>query len=313
MRRLFALLFGFAFIFGCNNANERPKEPAADAKPMGGPSMDEGGLEFEGPSFTDADLKALPNLEKVEMLTLVDTAVTDDGCRELLRARALVEIAIMSDKISDKTLAVLAQLPALRSLQIHRGPKIGDEGLRHLSGCIGLRELYLKETAITDKGLLAICKLPQVWSLILDGTNVSDEGVAALADMPKLGLLGLRRTQVVGHGVAKLRDNEHFHLNLDETPTTDEGVIAIAQRLSNLQLISVKGTTVGDRAAKALSKLQRLNDVRLSHTKLTNEGLAAFSGHPFLDAIYVKGCAVTDTAVRMLKKASPRGLVVYGP
>src|SRR5687768_64575 len=108
--------------------------------------MDETSLEFREPSFTDADLKALPNLDKVEMLTLVDTAVTDDGCRELLRARALVEIAIISDKISDNTLGVLAQLPGLRSLQIHRGPRIGNEGLRYLSGCVGLRELYLKET-----------------------------------------------------------------------------------------------------------------------------------------------------------------------
>jgi hypothetical protein len=275
--------------------------------------MDETALEFREPSFTDADLKALPNLDKVETLTLVDTAVTDDGCRELRRARALVEIAIISDKVSDNTLAVLAQLSALRSLQIHRGPKIGDEGLRHLSGCIGLRELYLKETAITDRGLLAIHKLPQVWSLILDDTAVSDEGVAALADMQRLGLLSLNRTRVAGHGVAKLRDNEHFNVYLEETPATEEGVIAIAQRISNLKLISVNRTTVGDRAARALSKLQRLNDVRFSHTKLTDEGLAAFSGHPFLDVMYVEGCAVTTTAVKTLKKASPRKLTVYGP
>ena len=152
-------------------------------------AMDETTLEFREPSFTDADLKALPNLEKVETLTLVDTAVTDEGCRELLRTRALVEIAIISDKVSDKAFGVLAQLPGLRSLQIHRGPRIGDEGLSYLSGCVGLREIYLKETAITDHGLSAIAKLPQVWSLILDDTAVSDKGCAALADMPQLGLL----------------------------------------------------------------------------------------------------------------------------
>jgi len=274
--------------------------------------MDKTQLEFEGPSFTDGDLRALPNLDKVEMLTLLDTAVTDDGCRELLRARALVEIAIISDKVSDNALGVLAQLPALRSLQIHRGPRIGDEGLSYLSGCIGLRELYLKETSITDRGLSAIHKLPQVWSLILDDTAVSDEGCAALAEMQQLSLLSLNRTRVAGHGVAKLRDNEHFHVYLEGTPATDEGVIAIAQRISNLKLISVNQTTVGDRAARALSKLQRLNDVRFSHTKLTDEGLAAFSGHAFLEVIYVEGCAVSNAAVRALKKAR-RKLTVYGP
>jgi hypothetical protein len=274
--------------------------------------MDETALEFEGPSFTDADLKALPNLDKVEMLTLLDTAVTDDGCRELLRARALVEIAIISEKVSDKALGVLAQLPGLRSLQIHRGPRIGDEGLRYLSGCVGLRELYLKATAITDRGLLAIHKLPQVWSLILDDTAVSDEGCAGLAEMQQLSLLSLNRTRVAGHGVAKLRDNEHFNVYLEDTPATDEGVIAIAQQISSLKLISVNQTNVGNPAAKALSKLQRLNDVRFSHTKLTDEGLAAFSGHPFLEVIYVEGCAVSKAAVGALKKARRR-LTVYGP
>src|SRR5262245_37241232 len=110
MLRRLTVLVGFGFVCGCNNANHRPKPPAADdqpkdaeVKPMDLPFMDEAELEFEGPSFTDAVLKALPNLEKVKMLTLQDTAVTADGCRELLRARALVEIAIIRDKISDKT------------------------------------------------------------------------------------------------------------------------------------------------------------------------------------------------------------------
>ena len=275
--------------------------------------MDETTLEFEGPSFTDVDLKALPNLDKVEILSLLDTAVTDDGCRELLRARALVEIAIISDKISDNALGILAQLPALGSLQIHRGPRIGDEGLRHLSSCNRLRELYLKETAITDLGLSAIHKLPQVWSLILNDTSVSDDGCALLADMQQLSLLSLERTRVVGHGLAKLKDNEYFHIYLEGTPATDEGVAAIAARISNLKLISLNQTIVGDAAARALSKLKRLNDARFSHTKLTDAGLSAFAGHPYLDVIYVEGCAITRSAVKALKKASPRDLTVYGP
>jgi internalin A len=275
--------------------------------------MDETAVEFEGPSFTDAELKAVPNLDKVEMLALRDTAVTDKGCRELLRAHALVEVSIISDTLSDDVLQVLAQLPVLRSLQIHRGPRIGDDGVRHLSRCAELRELYLKETAVTDKGLMEIHALPQVWSLVLDDTTVSDEGCAALAELQQLSLLGLNRTHVVGYGLAALRDNEHFNVYLEGTPATDEGVIALTERLSNLQHISLSQTSVGDSAARALAKLPRLNDVRLSHTKLTDDGLAAFSGHPHLEAIYVKGCAITERAVKALKKASRHGLTVYGP
>lgn len=278
-----------------------------------GRPLDETTLEFDGPAFTDAALKAIPNLDKVEMLSLCDTAVTDKGFGELLRAQALVEVSIISDTLSDTVLQMLAQLPALRSLQIHRGPRIGDNGVRHLAGCVGLRELYLKETAVTDQGLRAIYGLPEVWSLILDGTAVSNDGCASLADMPRLSLLSLNRTRVAGHGLARLRDNEHFNAYLEETPTTDDGVIALAGHLSNLKLLSLNHTGVGDPAARALSRLLRLNDVRFSHTRLTDAGLSAFAGHPYLDVIYVEGCAVTRNAVKALKNASPRELTVYGP
>ncbi len=177
----------------------------------------------------------------------------------------------------------------------------------------GLRELYLKETAITDKGLMAIRKLPQIWSLVLDDTSVSDDGVSALGEMPKLKLLMLNRTSVVGHGLASLPDNEFIDIYLEGTPATDEGVTAIAQRVLNLKLISLSQTSVGDSAAEALAKLPRLNDVRFSYTNLTDVGLVAFSGHPHLEVIYVKGCAITKGAVKTLKRATRRELTVYGP
>src|SRR5262249_9324839 len=156
--------------------------------------------------------RAIRNLDRIQVLALWDTAVTDKGCRELLRASALGEVCITSDTLSGHVLEVLAQLPALRSLQIHRGPKIGDDGLRHLRGCVGLRELRLEETAVTDRGLLEIGKLPQVWSLQLHDTAISDEGCAALADMQQLDHLGLVRTRVLGHGLATLCDNKHFKI-----------------------------------------------------------------------------------------------------
>jgi hypothetical protein len=275
--------------------------------------MDNTELEFEGLSFTDDSLRALPDLDQAEMLVLRGTAVTDVGCRELLRARALLEVSIISEMITDEVFQVLAQLPALRSLQVHHGPRVGDNGLRYLSGCVGLRELYLKQTAITDRGLMAIRRLPQVWSLILDDTSISDDGCAALGEMAKLSLLSLNRTQVTGHGLSNLCDDDHFSVYLEGTPATDEGMVAMAQRLSKLQTISVIQTTVGDGAARAFSTLQWLNDVRFSYTKLTDQGLGAFTRHPFLDVIYVEGCEVTIAAVQALIKASPRDLTVYGP
>lgn len=190
--------------------------------------MDETALEFDEPTFNDAALRAISHLDRVEMLGLWNTAVTDRGFSELLRAQALEEISILSETLSDHVLRVLAQLPRLRSLQIHRGPRMGDKGVQHLAGCLELRELYLSGTAVSDRGLMAIRDLPEVWSLMLDDTAVSDKGIVSLAGMRKLSLLGLNRTRVAGHGLASLGDNDGFNIYLEETPASDEGVIALA-------------------------------------------------------------------------------------
>ena len=270
-------------------------------------------LELEGREVTDAKLKAIRSLDRVEILSLLDTSITDEGFAELTRAKSLAHISITSNLLSNFALDVLSRLPSLRSLLIGRCPHIDDEGLRHLSKCSELNELYLEATAISDKGLSYIGELPNVWSLILDDTRVTDDGCAKLAGMPNLSLLSLSRTRVVGHALARLRDNEHFHVYLEETPATDDAVVALAEQLSNLQLISLSGTRVGDNSARALAPLQHLNDVRLSGTLITDVGLAAFNGHPYLDVIYVDRCNVSSAAVQAVKKASPRRLTVYGP
>jgi internalin A len=269
-------------------------------------------VEFKGKAFTDDRLKSIPGLVQLRRLSLWDTSVTDDGIAALACTESLVEISISSDRITGKSVQILSELPSLRSLLIHRGPRVGDEALVKLSKCGELRELYLSETLVTDRGLSDIGSFPYLWSLDLSGTAISDEGCAALKGMPQLGLLNLSRSRVTGIGLAGLHDNEHFSIILEGTPATDGSVEAIAEWFSNLQLISLNDTRVGDRAARALSRLQRLYDARLSGTDVTDDGITAFIGHPSLEALYIERCSISPEAVQALKKARRR-LTIYGP
>jgi hypothetical protein len=131
--------------------------------------------------------------------------------------------------------------------------------------------------------------------------------------MARLSLLSLKRTLATGHALSSLRDNGYFNVYLDETPATDDGIIAATKRLSNLKLISLKDTGVGDASARALASLKRLDEVRLSGTRITDAGLAVFSGHPCLEIIYVERCNVAPATVNEVKNASPRNLTVWGP
>lgn len=267
---------------------------------------------LRGKKFTNDQLRALPRLKSIKRLSLLNTAVTDDGMTALEAAESLQEIEIVSDFLSNAALEILSQLPSLVSILIRRAPGIDDRGLRSLSKCVRLHELYLDSTSITDKGLSHIGQLPEVWSLILDHTPISDEGCAALRGMRKLSLLSLNHTHITGATLGGFSAEESLDIYADYTRATDAGVIALAKNQPNLRRISLIGTDIGDQAAIALAKLPEIGDVRLSKTKITDRGALAFAGCPNLCELYLEETSVSPAAIKALQKSS-RKLTIYEP
>ncbi|OAI40678.1 hypothetical protein AYO40_04505 [Planctomycetaceae bacterium SCGC AG-212-D15] len=247
-------------------------------------------MECRGRTFDDERLnELLPRLEKASEVSLVRSAVSDEGMK------------------------ILAKLPLLRSLLISGGDSITDKGVSYLRKAVNLRELYLRETRITDKALTHVGKLPSVWSLILDDTAVTDVGCQRLANMDSLSLLGLSGTKVEGWGLDALPNNEYFNLCWERSAATDAGVIAAVRRLTKLKDLNLSDTAVSDQALAAIAKLRHLDAVRLSNTRITDAGLAAFQGHPKLVTIYLRGCNISSAAVEKLKEKTPKLMFVYWP
>ena len=85
------------------------------------------------------------------------------------------------------------------------GARIQGQGLRHLAGFTGLRELYLRYATITDEGLASLPDLPALKVLDLHGTQVTDAGLARIQGNSQLGLLYLGETAVTTRGPDALR------------------------------------------------------------------------------------------------------------
>ncbi len=114
----------------------------------------------------DKGLDYVGRLPNVRVLDVTDSAVTDDGLRNLRELISLNELHL-------------------------GGTRITDAGLVHLKGLTQLSSLDVGRTRITDAGLVYLKRFPQLLSLDLADTGVTDAGLAYLSGLSRLRRLTL--------------------------------------------------------------------------------------------------------------------------
>ena len=140
---------------------------------------------FEPERLSDAGLKHLRDLARLEILGLYGNGITDAGLTYLERMSRLRELDLSLLAITDRGLVHLKPLRDLRSLELlyaegFAGPTIGDEGLKPVAGLTTLRSLNLTGARITDAGSSRLTSLKMLVNLKLVNTGVSDAGVGRL-------------------------------------------------------------------------------------------------------------------------------------
>jgi hypothetical protein len=87
-------------------------------------------------------------------------------------------------QLQDKDLAVLTDLPAIRTLNLYDTPT-SDQGLAHLKSLREIRVLDIRNTAVTDEGLKRLKGLAALRVLHL-GDRITDNGLASLENLKNL-------------------------------------------------------------------------------------------------------------------------------
>ncbi len=242
-------------------------------------------------------------------------------------------LRLQPQQTTDATLALLAQVPNLERLDLHRC-LITDAGLDHLAGLTALKELNLSDCEFTDAGLSSLARLTNLEVLNLassfgDSPRIAGPGLAALAGMTKLRVLildknlvndsalvhlkplkGLKelyleQTRVVGPGLANLKELTALTLlSLNETRMTDAGLEGL-QGLSSLETLNLRGTLLRDEGIKHLSRLANLHSLVLEGTQVTDTGLPSLYGMKGLKRVALADSKVTQEGIDKLKAALP--------
>jgi hypothetical protein len=136
------------------------------------------GLDFSS-RLSDDDAKNVARLNKLALLNLNNSFITDVGLKELTALKELTSLGLWNSKVTDAGLKEMAAFKELTSLDLG-ATGITDEGMKEIAQLKGLRHLSLIQTKVTDAGLADLAELKNLTTLWLQGPKITEEGVAKL-------------------------------------------------------------------------------------------------------------------------------------
>ncbi|MSQ97369.1 MAG: hypothetical protein EXR98_22840 [Gemmataceae bacterium] len=111
-----------------------------------------------GHEITDADVKELAGLTRLETLNLQQNGALTDAClKSLVEMENLSSLAITDTQVTGVGFKHLAGLKRLRELWLFATPT-NDAGLKEIAHLKGLQKLYLHETRVSNEGVAALNK-----------------------------------------------------------------------------------------------------------------------------------------------------------
>ena len=211
--------------------------------------------------------------------------------------------------VQDEDLAQLAGLKNLQEIQCYSDP-ITDEGLRHLQSLTGLENLRLSNH-ITGVGLVHLCRLPKLRSIFFD-RGATPAGLRQACALPALQELCLCNcAEMRDDDLRDLGNATHLkQLRLSWLPISDAGLECL-EHLPHLKLSHIRITNQG---LTHLTGLQELEVLVLERLSLSDAGLEHLSGLSQLRRLVLRDTFFTQAGFQRLRQAAlPKLQVIEEP
>lgn len=182
---------------------------------------------------------------------------------------------------TDADLALLDDLPHIKTLHLVGVKNVTPAGLAPLGRLSHVEDAYFKETRLGPEGLAHISHWRGLRTLWLAETGVTEAQIPWIA---------------TNRGLT--------HLDLSAADIGDESLPAIT-RLTNLEVLALRDTRVTSQGALLLSKLPKLAHLYLRGTQFDDEGLAQLAAIPTLQTLDIRRTNTTAEGRAWFKAARP--------
>lgn len=143
-------------------------------------------------------------------------------------------------------------------------------------GSFVVKEINLYDQEFDENELSCLTQLSALTRLDLSRTTVSDSGLRYVGQVKSLKSLSLRGTAVTAHSIRQLQNGDQI-ISCTVTGSKtfdDEAVHAVVEAMPNLQMFSCASTSVSEEGMKALTTLQSLTNLTVTHNNWSEEALA---------------------------------------
>ena len=253
-------------------------------------------------NITDKGLTHLADT-KLTRLSLPDTNITDSGLQHISGLTTLKELPLWSTGIGDAGLEYLKDLRELEHIRLD-STQVSDAGLPHLHGLKKLKSVWLAGTKVTIEGVKNLfSELPHVEDVTLQFTELQKDhsGLTILQRMrPEcriytsgrvdqdtafwtLRLNGTLEAIIESKGPVQINKieavpKEPFQItaiNFNDNEFLNDACAKRFRDIEGLKKLSLKNTGLTDAAVTELKSLSNLEEMDLTGTKITTDGIEA--------------------------------------
>ncbi len=200
-----------------------------------------------------------------------------------------VQFEVECPELSDASLKILSQMPALEAIAIPPSA-VTNVGLKHLENAHKLHWLSLVVRHVGDGGP--------------EPPAITDEGIAYLGRLRRLRMLSLDVPSMTGQGLEGLRDlGELDYLVIRSGGVTDDDLKHLSS-MSKLQRLHLIGATIDGSGFRHLTSLPALENLVLECRGVTDEGIQHIARLTRLKGLYVAGSRLSINGLLALRFAS---------
>lgn len=249
--------------------------------------------------LTDAVMDRLALLDHVTYLDASNSKqLTDVGVRRLSALPRLQHLNLSNAGITDEGLAVLRELPALRSFALHWDRHLSDAGLAYLTFCDQLEEVDLLGSHAGDGAINAITGKRNL-RRVTTGRNLTDAALPLFHRFPMYKTWSGERPQ---YSLMSFRD-DHSNLLLDG-PITNQGLAHLAglEGISGLGFFWHASAVTADGLA-ALVDLPNLSLLGCGDALCNDVAMRHIAALPKLRMLQAQGTVATDAGFESLSRS----------
>ena len=236
---------------------------------------------------------------RIVAVDLRSSWVTDSDLPLLAELPALKQLDLSLTRISDRGLRALRSAPGITELNLYFAEQITDDGLSAIKAWKHLEHLNVRGTKITDTTLEFLSALNSLQSLDIGYAQITDSGLAHLSSLSNLRRLSIGGNKLAGPGLQFLRELPHLtYLDLGGSQRTDSGLWSI---------------TLTEAGVDAVANISDLKELRLSGSSVSAASLEALKELKHLESLDLDGCKrIGDDAIPLLSALKLRRLDLHG-